>query len=208
MPSRSVRRGSRTGGPRPRVRRPEVRGVALAAAGLVLAAGLGACSGDDDPAAGTAMPPPTEPLWNPCSAISVDQVTRLFGAETTKEDGTDTDPSCSFTPATEGGAALDANYLLYPAGLDRAFDTFGVVEGETTTVLDPEVVLADDARLVVDVRDDTLLLSGFVQNGDLIQTVNLADVAPFRRARAITGMEKVLASLSRAAERAGVGESE
>ena len=181
--------------------------VVVAALGV----GLAACSGDDDPAAAPGHGNPTapaEPLWNPCSALDVALVERLFGAGTTEEDGTASQPSCSFTPADDGAAVLDANYLLYPAGLDRAFQTFGVAQGETTQVTSPKIPVADGARLVVDAREDALLVSGFVQNGDLIQTVNLAEPAPFQRERAVTGMVEVLTRLSRAADEAGVGDTD
>jgi len=185
-----------------RTRRP----LAAAALAGALTLGLAACSGDDPAAApGHGGPTaPDEPLWNPCSALDTTLVERLFRGSTTEQDGSAADPACSFTPDDEGGVVLDANYLLYPAGLDRAFETFGVDQGETTVVTTPRIPAADDARVVVDRRKDALLVSGFVQNGNLIQTVNLAEPAPFHRARATDGMRTLLTRLSRAAEEAGV----
>jgi len=184
------------------------RPLAALALAALLTVGLAACS-DDDPAAAPGHGGPTapdEPLWNPCSALATSLVERLFGGTTTKQAGSATNPACSFTPGDEGGVVLDANYLLYPAGLERAFETFGVDQGDTTVVTSPRIPAADDARVVVDARDDALLVSGFVQNGNLIQTVNLAEPAPFHRARATDGMRALLTRLSRAAEEAGVDE--
>jgi hypothetical protein len=101
---------------------------------------------------------------------------------------------CSFTPATEGDPVVDANYQIYPAGLAKIFEELG--SSETATVRVPRVRGAEDARLVVDADDDQLYVSGFVQNGELIQTVDAVDPAPYDRGRVVRGVIWALGRLS------------
>lgn len=153
---------------------------------------LAGCSGDDGPP--PAAPSPTEALWNPCDALDGRGVERAFGGRVTEENGTPTSPVCSFTPQTEGDPVLDANYVLFPAGLDAAWETMG--RSETATVTSPRVRGADDTRLVVDSDEDQLYVSGFVQNGDLIQTVDAVDPEPYDRRRLERAVTWALGQLS------------
>ena len=148
--------------------------------------------GDDDPP--PPAPTPTEALWNPCDAFDAADIERAFGNPVTEDDGTPTAPICTFTPESDGDPVIDANYQVYAAGLDKIFETLG--RSKTATVRSPEVRGADDARVVVDSDDDQLYVSGFVQNGDLIQTVDAIDPAPYDRDRVVRAVTWALGRLS------------
>lgn len=158
------------------------------------------CGGDDGPPPPTATP--TEALWNPCDALEATALGERLGAAVTEEDGTATSPSCSFTPETKGDPVVDANYQIFPAGLDAAWRTMG--RSETATVTSPRVRGADDTRLVVDSDGDTLFVSGFVQNHDLIHTIDVVDPAPHDRRRLVRAVTWMLGRLSDHARGAGV----
>ena len=166
--------------------------VALVAALFLLAA----CSGDDDP---TAQPTatPTEALWNPCNALDLDDVSAWFGGEFTEEVGTATAPICAFTPTAEGGPAVDANYLLVPGGLDAVFES--MTDLDPDDVADVAVPGADAAKVVVDFDDTQLFVTGFVQNDDLIQTVDVVDPKPYDQQRVVRSVRSILARFSAAA---------
>ncbi|MET0525323.1 MAG: hypothetical protein ABWZ91_11000 [Nocardioides sp.] len=158
------------------------------------------CGDDDGPA--PAAPTPTEALWNPCDALDAKGVNREFGTSATEDAGTPTSPSCSFAPNTDGDPVVDANYVLFPEGLDAAWETMG--RSETAQVTSPKVRGADDTRLVVDFDARQLYVSGFVQNGDLIQTVDAVDPEPFDRRRVVGAVTWALGELSAHAQESGV----
>ncbi|HET9419579.1 MAG TPA: hypothetical protein VFO49_00495 [Nocardioides sp.] len=158
------------------------------------------CGDDDGPP--PAAPTPTEALWNPCDALDAKGVNRAFGVSATEDAGTPTSPSCSFAPKTEGDPVVDANYVLFPEGLDAAWETMG--RSETAQVSSPKVQGADDTRLVVDSDAQQLYVSGFVQNGDLIQTVDAIDPKPYDRRQVVDAVNWALGELSAHAQGAGV----
>ena len=168
---------------------------------LALPLVLAGCGGDDG-VPPPAAPSPTEALWNPCDALDAKGVGRAFGTTATEEDGTETSPSCSFSPGTEGDPVVDANYVLFPEGLDAAWKTMG--RSETAQVTSPKVPGADDTRLVVDSDTHQLYVSGFVQNGDLIQTVDVVDPKPFDRDRVVSAVTWALGRLSTHAQESQV----
>lgn len=169
--------------------------VALAAALL----SLSAC-GDDETTPPTIDEDPPA-VWNPCSGLARPALERAFGVGFTKDAGEPTAPRCAFTPTEDGGPALDANYMLFPAGLDAAWDSMGTLAGEVEEL---DVAGADDARLVVKFAQGSLLVTGFVQNGDLIQIVNLVDPKPHDRKVDVAGVRTVLAAMSEHANENGV----
>jgi hypothetical protein len=180
-------------------RRTHAAALALA---LLLLPLLAACGDDDDSGPPPEAPEQTEALWNPCDALDAAGVGERFGARMTEEDGTPTSPSCTFTPATRLDPVLDANYQLFPEGLDAAWKTMG--HSETAIVTSPKVSGADDTRLVVEADQGQLFVSGFVQNGDLIQTVDAIDPAPFDRRRMVRAVTWVLGELAARAHESGV----
>ena len=193
-----------TGGRRPG--RP-VRPAWAARAGLLVAVVgltplLAACSGDDaGPAA--AAPTPSEALWNPCDGLDAQVIGRRFATTYDVDAGTAQQPTCRLAPADDGAPALEANYLLFDASLDDVLKTFGEAD-DATSLTHPDVAGADDAALVALVRQKTLLVTGFVQNDDLIQTVNVVAPAPFDRSQVVRATRDVLADFSAHAEEAGI----
>lgn len=176
------------------------RGARRLAVVLVGAAlSLTACSDDKTDPPKIDEDPPA--VWNPCAGLAKPALQRAFGVDFTKEDGEPTAPRCTFTPVETGGPALDANYMLFPAGLDAAWNSMGTLAGDVEEL---EVEGADDARLVVKFAQGSLLVTGFVQNGDLIQMVNLVDPSPHDRAVDVAGVRTVLAALSAHANANGV----
>lgn len=171
---------------------PLALALGLAVAPLLL---LTACSGDDpapDPSA-----TPTEALWNPCNALDLAQVSTWFDARFNLDSGTPAAPVCTFTPSAEGGPVVDANYLLFPDGLEAIFDS--MTELDPDDVRPVQVPGADAARVVVDFDDSQLFVSGFVQNDDLIQTVDVVDPKPYDETRSVRAVRSILAAFSAAA---------
>lgn len=164
--------------------------------------------GDDDVGAKPTPPSETPALWNPCDALGPAFVRSQFGAVTEEHNGTPTSPECRFAPEEGSGEpALTANYQLFSGDLDQFWDAMGQPEG--ADVRDPEIGGADSARIVVSEADDQLLVTGFVQNGQLFEVVNVVDPAPYDKARIVRATEATLARLSAHADRedAGAGPS-
>ncbi len=160
---------------------------------LLLLAGCGGGGSSARPPA----PTPTEPLFNPCDALEVDQVSRLLDADLRLNAGTPTSPTCSLTPTEDGGPVVDVNYQLVSLGLDAIFAAMSDLDPDDVQTV--RVPGADDARVVVDFDDEQLYVSGFVQNGDLIQTVDVVDPLPYDRARVIRAVRQILRLFSDAA---------
>ncbi|TIC89071.1 hypothetical protein E8D34_00725 [Nocardioides sp. GY 10113] len=187
----------------PRTDRPRLRTAAALAALPVLTLGLAACS-DDEAAPRPDLPTETPALWNPCDAITEAFVKKHLGAETTKNDGTPTQPDCRFAPeADSGDPVLTANYQLFDGTLDELWSAMG--QESTADVRDVDVPGADGARLVVDARNQQLYVTGFVENGTLFQVVNVADPKPYDEEMVVAGVEETLRVLSRHAVDSGAG---
>ena len=179
---------------------PDPRLAAVLAAGAVLLAG---CGGDDT-SAKPVLPSQTTPKWNPCDAIDSGLVRDAFGTVAKEEDGTPTAPQCRFAPAADSGeAAVVASYLLFSGTLDEAWQTMG--QKDDADVRRPDIPAADDARIVVSTAKKSIAVSGFVQNGDLIQSLNVVDPAPYDEDRLVSGAERILTAFSRHADDAGAG---
>jgi hypothetical protein len=178
---------------------------------LALAPAVSACGGDDDPGADVGERPdlPTAPpeLWNPCDGLDPDSVSEAFGTTFTARTGTDEQPQCSFAPTAEGDTAVDVNYQLFAGTLDDLLETFGDLEvADRTEVSSPEVAEADDARVILDVNEGTLAVTGFVRNGQLVQVVNALDPEPFTRDRVVRAVTTLLTDLSAHASESGLSD--
>ncbi len=164
---------------------------------LVLAAGCSSSpASDGEPATPPGHPSTAPAVWNPCDGLRPQRVARLFRTTFTVDAGTPSEPVCRFTPTAEGEAGIDVNYQIFAGSLTELFATFGTA-GESTEVTSVRVPASDDARIVVDTVDDTLLVTGFVQNGRLVQVVNALDPDPAPRAQVVAAVRAMLGDLAR-----------
>jgi hypothetical protein len=172
----------------------EVRVALVALAVLLL---LTSCGSDDDPTAAGPTGTPTEGLWNPCDSLDPAAVSSWFGSEYTMDAGTLAAPKCTFNPADDGDPVIDANYMLFPEGLDAVFDAMTDLDPDDVRVV--KVAGADDAKIVVDFDNRQLFVTGFVQNGDLIQTVDVVDPQPYDASQMVHGVRLILGRFAQAA---------
>ncbi|MCW2792010.1 MAG: hypothetical protein JWO76_1108 [Nocardioides sp.] len=172
-------------------------------AALALLLPLAACSSDPaaepdaapTPATPTAAAPTAaEPVWNPCEDLAAGPVGRALGADLTEETGTDDTPRCAFLPVEKGGPTLNVTYVWYAGGFEKAWAGMGQIEGRVTDV---DIAGAANARLVVNARRGVVLVTGFVKTGDLIETVNAIQLAPYDRAAVVDATTEVMVTLSR-----------
>jgi hypothetical protein len=185
--------------------RTDLRSTTLHVAGVAALGVLLAACGGNDVAPKPTLPSSTGALWNPCDVLDTAFVKQEFGVAATKHAGTPTAPECRFTPNDQksGQAAITANYLLFPGTLEDAWKTMG--QPAEADVRKPRIAGADDARIVVDATKKQLYVTGFVQNGDLIQKVDIVDPAPYDEKRAVSGATAVLTRLSAHAAKSNAG---
>ena len=154
---------------------------AVLAPGLVALLSLAAC-GAEEPAApstsasASASGQASEKTFNPCDGLDIDPVEKALGAELRVEKGTSAAPRCALLPEESGGTAYELNYLPFKGTLAEAWKTMDVKSGK---VSEPEVKGADDARLVTQQGVNSYAVTGFVQNGALIQSFNSVDLDPY-----------------------------
>ncbi len=156
---------------------------------------LAGCGGDDL-GKKPDLPDETPALWNPCDALDARFVEREFGSVTTEEHGTPTEPECRFKPEEKSGqAVVTSSYLLFSGTLDDAWETMG--QPADADVTEPEIDGADSARVVVSVVRKQLYVTGFVENGDLIQSINVVDPTPYDEQQIVAGVQDALTALSK-----------
>ncbi len=165
---------------------------------LVAAALAAGCSTDVEKPDPAAVSEAADVGWSPCDGLDAAAVGRLAGQEMTEQNGTTDQPRCAFTPVRDGGPAFDVNYVWFDGGLDEAWRTMGDVAGDVSTIRVPG---ADAARLVVHARPPAVLVSGFVQTGGLVQSVNAVQLRPYDEQRVVTATRELMAALVRAAPR-------
>jgi hypothetical protein len=154
--------------------------------------GDGSSSGRSPSGSSSASGDAVEAAWNPCRDLSAGRVGAALGAAFTLDTGTAEQPRCAFLPVEEGGPTLNVTYLWFDGGLDEAFSSMGRVAGEVTELRVPG---ADAARLVVNADRRATLVTGFVQTGGLIETVNAAQLAPSDPRAVVRATRAVLATL-------------
>lgn len=117
-----------------------------------------------------------EETFNPCEGLDVASVEKTLGAKLRVERGTSAAPRCALLPEKSGGTAYELNYLPFKGTLAEAWDTMDVKSGDVSR---PKVAGADDARLVKQQGVSSYAVTGFVQNGPLIQSFNSVDLEPY-----------------------------
>lgn len=173
------------------------------AVGLVSVLILTGCSGSQEPpettvqpgspSSGEATDDPTAPVFNPCDDLSAELVGTALGIDVTEETGDADNPRCAFLPVVQDGPTLNVNYLWFEGSFDEAWATMGDLPGD---VIDLTIDTADNARLVVNETPEAVVITGFVQTGDLIESVNAIQLAPYDRDTMVRAAAKVLATLS------------
>lgn len=177
------------------------------AALAVLTVLLAGCGDDDAVGEKPDLPDETPALWNTCDVLDPRFIEREFGSVTTEEHGTAALPECRFKPEKESGqAVVTSSYALFDSTLEEAWESMGQPEGAQVT--EPDIEGADAARIVVDVVRKQLYVTGFVQNGDLIQNVNVVDPAPYDEQQVVSGVRATLAVLSEHAVQSGVEDAD
>lgn len=139
---------------------PAVAGIALAT--------LSACGG----AAPSAQPSatPTLPVVQPCDALDATAVSRALGRTVHVDKGSADSPACFLRPADPHGAAFDMNYQwFYVHGLAAYFRTAQLPAGKLSDV---KIRGADAGKLIVNTSKNAYQITGYVQNGALVQSVN------------------------------------
>jgi hypothetical protein len=173
--------------------------AAAAAVPLLLLAGCG----EDGVGAKPDLPTETPALWNPCDVLDAQFIEQHLDTVAEENDGEPSAPQCRFAPAAESGQpVVEVNYQLFSGGLDAAWDRMG--QPDDADVTEPVITGADAARVVTSVVEKQLYVTGFVQNGDLIQVVNVVDPAPYDERAVVAGVKQVLTRLSTHAEKSGV----
>lgn len=170
-------------------------------AALVVLLLLAGCGGDEL-GEKPDLPDETPALWNPCDALDPAFIERTFGTVAEEQNGEPAAPECLFAPAEEGSPAVSANYLLFSGTLDEAWETMDISEDAQSTT--PEIDGADGARIVVNTTRKDAGVTGFVANGDLIQSVNVVDPAPYDERQLVAGVRATLILLSQHAVESGV----
>lgn len=178
-------------------RRAALPTLALAVlAPLALLAGCGGSDPSADPSGGgspSASPSSQWPTINPCDGLESAPVARALGAALKVDKGTTANARCALLPVEQGGPTYEINYLWFPGGLDAAWNTLQAPPGSVTS---PKVAGADAARLVVYPTKKAYYVSGFVQDGALIQSFNGLALAPYDAGRMRRSALVLLAQLS------------
>lgn len=176
---------------------------ALGAGALLAVLPLAACGGEelgDKPD----LPDETPPLWNPCDVLDPAFIEQAFGTVATEDDGEPAAPECRFVPEEDGAPAVSVNYLLFSGTLEEAWETMDISEDARSS--SPQVDGADDARIIVNTDRKDAGVTGFVANGDLIQSVNVVDPAPYDEQQIVAAVRATLTRLSQHAVESGVEE--
>lgn len=163
--------------------------LVLALAGALTGCGSGSSSSGSsgDSSAGSSAEPSTgpsasaqRPAFDPCDGLRAGPVSRALGWDLEIDRGTKSAARCALIPRKKGGPTYALNYLWFGGGLDAAFDTMKIPAG---TVTKPHVPGADAARLIVQRTRKAYYVSGFIQNGDLIQSLNGIALKPYDAAK-------------------------
>lgn len=154
---------------------------AVLAPSLVALLALAACGAEEpaDPSASASASSPehaSKETFNPCDGLDIAPVEKALGAQLRVEKGTSAAPRCALLPEKSGGTAYELNYLPFKGTLAEAWKTMDVKSGD---VSEPDIKGSEDARLVKQQGVNSYAVTGFVQNGTLIQSFNSVDLEPY-----------------------------
>ncbi|MEI5673608.1 MULTISPECIES: hypothetical protein [unclassified Nocardioides] len=168
--------------------------VALLVVPLLLAGCGGDSSSSPAPSAEPSASASADPVWNPCDGLDAARIARVLGTSVEVDRGTEDSPRCALVPQTGGEAVVDANYLVFPAGLDAAWEQMGAPDDGSVT--EPEIAGADDARMVANPGTEVLGVTGFVQVGEVVLVVNAADTKPYDEAPVVAAVKETMQQLA------------
>lgn len=141
----------------------------------------------------TGEPTSTVAAFNPCDHLSPRLVGRALGVEVTEETGDADNPRCAFLPVEKDGPTLNVNYLRFEGSFNEAWASMGDLPGDVSEL---SIDTADNARLVVSETQEAVVITGFVQTGGLIESVNAIQLEPFDRLAMVRAATTVLTTLS------------
>ena len=178
--------------------------VALAAVlPLAALAGCGGSSGASSgatstgtPTTGSASPSASASAatFNPCDSLSAKRISKALGATVSITTGTAATPRCGLLPAKKNGPTFELSYLWFDGGLDAAWKTLS--DKPAGTVTEPTVPGADAAKLIVQRKSSGYVVSAFLQNGKLIQSLNGVALPPYDAKAMARATTEILAELS------------
>ncbi|MCA1981790.1 DUF3558 family protein [Nocardioides nematodiphilus] len=178
----------------------------LALAGCGGAADNGATS-DPTPAPASASTPatssasssasPTGKPFNPCDGLDVAAISQALGSPLKLATGTAAEPRCALLPKKHGDPTFELSYLWFDGGLDAAWQA--ITDKPAGAVTEPQIKGADATKLIVQRKKSGYLVSAFMQNGDLIQSLNGAALPPYDASAMQRATTAILTQLSAAA---------
>jgi hypothetical protein len=141
---------------------------------------------------------PALPTVQPCDALDAKAISTTLGATVTIDKGSASAPVCALRPNTTSGAAFDMNYQwFYVNGLETYFKTASVPKGKLSDIKVPG---ADAGKLIINSTAKAYRVTGYIQNGALVQSVNGAG-APSDAQHILAATKVILAELSAGAPR-------
>src|SRR5262249_9144006 len=115
--------------------------------------------------------------FNPCDGLDVAAISKTLGSPLKVATGTASTPRCALLPKKTGGPTFDASYLGFDGGLDEAWKT--TTDKPAGTITEPTIKGADATKLIVQRKKNGYVVSAFMQNGDLIQSLNGVALPPY-----------------------------
>ena len=142
---------------------------------------------------------PTGAPFNPCDGLDVAAISKALRAPLKKATGTSAEPRCALLPRKKGDPTFNLSYLWFDGGLDAAWDSIPDDQKPTGTITEPRVAGADAAKLIVQRKTNGYVVSAFLQNGDLVQSLNGVALPPYDAKAMARATDTILAQLSAAA---------
>lgn len=140
---------------------------------------------------------PTGKPFNPCSGLDVAAISKTLGSPLTMATGTASQPRCALLPRRKGDPTFELSYLWFDGGLDAAWQA--ITDKPAGTVTEPRIKGADATKLIVQRNGSGYVVSAFMQNGDLIESLNGVALPPYDAPAMARATTAILTQLSAAA---------